>query len=73
MGNQQGGVKTTFSPLHGSNIELHRDGVVAIRKDKRNDPTNAVLYTEQPVPVGCKFEIKLEEKIKNFGSNMVST
>ena len=72
MGNQQGGAKTTFSPLHGSNIELLRDGSVATRKDKRN-PTNAVLYTEQPIPVGCKFEIKLEEKAKySFSSNLVN-
>ena len=72
MGNQQGGAKITFSPLHGSNVELLRDGAVATRKDKRN-PTNAVLYTEQPIPVGCKFEIKLEEKAKySFSSNLVN-
>lgn len=70
MGNQQGGAKTTFSPVHGTNIELQRDGVVATRSDKRN-PTNAVLYTEQPIPVGCKFEVKLEEKVKYFSSNLV--
>jgi len=70
MGNQQGGVRTTFSPLHGSNIELLRDGVVATRKDKKS-PSNAVLYTEHPVPLGCKFEVKLEEKVKYFSSNLV--
>ena len=70
MGNQQGGAKTTFSLLHGSNIELLRDGTVATRQDKKN-PTNAVLYTEQPIPVGCKFEVKLEEKMKYFSSNLV--
>ena len=70
MGNQQGGAKTTFSLLHGSNIELLRDGTVATRRDKKN-PTNAVLYTEQPIPVGCKFEVKLEEKLKYFNSNLV--
>ena len=71
MGNQQGGAKTTFSPLHGSNIELLRDGAVATRKDKKS-PSNGVLYTEQPIPVGCKFEIKLEEKVKYFNSNLVN-
>lgn len=58
-----------FHKKHGTNIRLYEDGTVAHRVDSYN---KAVVFTEQPIPVGASFQVKMLDKGGGWAGSIVS-
>ena len=69
MGNK--GTKITFDDrLRGENVTFSKGGVVASRVSKSaND--HSLAFVQQEIPKGAKFQIRVEEKIKQAEGTMV--
>ena len=60
----------TFHHRHGLNIRLLKDKTVAHRVDSYN---NGVVFTEQPIPNGCIFQIEvISQNDKSYPGSLVS-
>ena len=60
----------TFHHRHGLNIRLLKDKTVAHRVDSYN---NGVVFTEQPIPNGCIFQIEvISQNDKDYPGSLVS-
>ena len=61
----------TFHHKHGLNIRLLEDKTVANRVDSYN---NGVVFTEQPIPSGCIFQVEVIKKSdEGYPGSLVST
>ena len=58
-----------FHKKHGTNIRLYEDGTVAHRVDSYN---KAVVFTEQPIPIGASFQVKMMDKGGGWAGSIVS-
>lgn len=58
-----------FHKKHGTNIRLYEDGTVAHRVDSYN---KAVVFTEQPIPIGTTFQVKMMDKGGGWAGSIVS-
>ncbi len=58
-----------FHRKHGANIRLSEDDTVAHRVDSYN---KAVVFSEQPIPVGAMFQVKLLDKGGGWAGSIVS-
>ena len=58
-----------FHKKHGTNIRLYEDGTVAHRVDSYN---KAVVFTEQPIPIGASFQVKMLDKGGGWAGSIVS-
>ena len=58
-----------FHPKHGRNIRLYEEDTVAHRVDSYN---KAVVFTEQPIPLGAMFQVKLLDKGGGWAGSIVS-
>lgn len=58
-----------FHRKHGQNIRLLEDETVAHRVDSYN---KAVVFTEQPIPIGGVFQVKLLDKGGGWAGSIVS-
>ena len=59
-----------FHKKHGTNIRLYEDGTVAHRVDSYN---KAVVFTEQPIPIGASFQVKMLDKGGGWAGSIVSS
>ena len=59
----------TFHRKHGQNIRLYENETVAHRVDSYN---KAVVFTEQPIPLGAMFQVKLLDKGGGWAGSIVS-
>ena len=61
----------TFHHNHGLNIHLLEDRTVANRVDSCN---NGVVFTEQPIPSGCVFQVEvLKKSDEGYPGSLVSS
>ena len=58
-----------FHKKHGTNIRLSEEGTVAHRVDSYN---KAVVFTEQPIPTGTSFQVKMLDKGGGWAGSIVS-
>ena len=58
-----------FHKKHGTNIRLYEEGIVAHRVDSYN---KAVVFTEQPIPIGASFQVKMLDKGGGWAGSIVS-
>lgn len=58
-----------FHHKHGANIRLSEDDTVAHRVDSYN---KAVVFTEQPIPLGAMFQVKVLDKGGGWAGSIVS-
>ena len=58
-----------FHQKHGANIRLSEDDTVAHRVDSYN---KAVVFTEQPIPLGAIFQVKILDKGGGWAGSIVS-
>ena len=58
-----------FHHKHGANIRLSEDDTVAHRVDSYN---KAVVFTEQPIPLGAIFQVKILDKGGGWAGSIVS-
>lgn len=58
-----------FHKKHGTNIRLYEEGTVAHRVDSYN---KAVVFTEQPIPIGASFQVKMLDKGGGWAGSIVS-
>lgn len=58
-----------FHRNHGQNIRLMEGGTEAHRVDSYN---KAVVFTEQPIPAGAMFQVKLLDKGGGWAGSIVS-
>lgn len=69
MGNK--GTRVAFDEtLRGTNVTLSKGGVVASRIDK-STTDHSLAYVKQEIPKGARFQIRVEEKIKQAEGTMV--
>ena len=59
-----------FHSKHGRNIRLTEDDSVAHRVDSYN---KAVVFSEQPIPLGGTFQVKLLDKGGGWAGSLVSS
>lgn len=64
-----GGRPGSFHKEHGQNIRLLERGAVAERVVGFND---AVVFTQQPIPEGSMFQVKLLDKGGRWSGSIVS-
>lgn len=58
-----------FHKKHGQHIRLLEKGTIARRVDSYD---NAVVFTDQPIPQGSVFQVKLLDKGGEWRSSIVS-
>lgn len=58
-----------FHHKHGGNIRLSEDATVAHRIDSYN---KAVVFTEQPIPLGAMFQVRILDKGGGWAGSIVS-
>ena len=58
-----------FHRKHGPNIRLYEEETVAHRVDSYN---KAVVFSEQPIPTGAMFQVKLLDKGGGWAGSIVS-
>lgn len=58
-----------FHRKHGQNIRLYEEETVAHRVDSYN---KAVVFSEQPIPTGSTFQVKLLDKGGGWAGSIVS-
>jgi len=58
-----------FHRKHGAHIRLSEDDTVAHRVDSYN---KAAVFTEQPIPIGAMFQVKLLDKGGGWAGSIVS-
>ena len=59
-----------FHHKHGANIRLKENDTVAHRVDSYN---KAVVFTEQPIPLGAMFQVRILDKGGGWAGSIVST
>ena len=59
-----------FHHKHGRNIRLSEEDTVAHRVDSYN---KAVVFTEQPIPLGAMFQVRLLDKGGGWAGSIVSS
>ena len=59
----------TFHWKHGHNIQLSEEATVAHRVQGFRD---GVVFTEQPIPLGSVFQVKLMNKVGRWAGSIVS-
>ena len=59
----------SFHRKHGQNIRLSDDDTVAQRVESYN---KAVVFSEQPIPIGSMFQVKLQDKGGGWAGSIVS-
>ena len=63
------GRQGAFHHKHGTNIRLSEDNTIAHRVDSYN---KAVVFSEQPIPIGSMFQVKLLDKGGGWAGSIVS-
>ena len=58
-----------FHHKHGTNIRLKENDTVAHRVDSYN---KAVVFTEQPIPLGAMFQVRILDKGGGWAGSIVS-
>ena len=59
-----------FHHKHGANIRLRENDTVAHRVDSYN---KAVVFTEQPIPLGAMFQVGILDKGGGWAGSIVSS
>ena len=67
------GRKVPFHNKHGPNIRLSGDGYEATRVNGAGIKDGyGVVFTSEPVPVGCMFKVAALESASHFKGGLVS-